>query len=87
MKPELLIAVQDRCKHNKPNYAYGVIKHFVLCSLVGGEFVPNIENHRHRLVFQRRELPDSLATAKNSREQISMCFRANEAEHWVTQFD
>ena len=42
VKPELLIAVQDRCKHNKPNYAYGVIKHFVLCSLVGGEFVPNI---------------------------------------------
>lgn len=86
VKPELLIAVQDRCKHNKPNYAYGVIKHFVLCSLVGGEFVLNIETTGIGW-FAEEELPDSLATAKNSREQISMCFRANEAEHWVTQFD
>ena len=86
VKPELLIAVQDRCKHNKPNYAYGVIKHFVLCSLVGGEFVPNIETTGIGW-FAEEELPDSLATAKNTREQISMCFRANEAEHWVTQFD
>lgn len=63
MKPELLIAVQDRCKHNKPNYAYGVIKHFVLCSLVGGEFVPNIETTGIGW-FAEEELPDSLATAK-----------------------
>lgn len=86
VKPELLIAVQDRCKHNKPNYAYGVIKHFVLCSLVVGEFVPNIETTGIGW-FAEEELPDSLATAKNTREQISMCFRAIEAEHWVTQFD
>ena len=38
-----LIAVQDRNKHNKPVYAYGVWKVFVLCERIGGEFVENIE--------------------------------------------
>ena len=41
--PERIIAVQDRAKHNLPVYAYGVCKIFVLCTAVGGHFVPNIE--------------------------------------------
>lgn len=32
-----IIAVQDRNKHNTPQYAYGVCKIFVLCSLIGGQ--------------------------------------------------
>ena len=81
-----LIAVQDRNKHNKPIYAYGVIKVFVLCSVVGGEFVPNIETTETKY-FGKDELPENLAGEKTSREQILMCFDANESEHWETKFD
>lgn len=40
---ERLIAVQDWRKHNVVNYAYGVCKTFLLCSVVGGSFTENIE--------------------------------------------
>ena len=43
VRPELVIAVQDREKHNLPVYAYKVCKIFVLCSACGGEFQENIE--------------------------------------------
>lgn len=81
-----LIAVQDRNKHNKPIYAYGVVKIFVLCSVVDGEFVPNIETTETKY-FGRDELPENLAGEKTSREQILMCFDANGSEHWKTKFD
>ena len=81
-----LIAVQDRNKHNKPIYAYGVVKVFVLCSVVGGEFIPNIETTETKY-FGRDELPENLAGEKTSRKQILMCFDANESEHWETKFD
>lgn len=35
---EKIIAVQDWRKHNVVNYAYGVVKIFVLCRYEGGEF-------------------------------------------------
>ena len=38
-----IISIQDRNKHNKPIYAYGVCKVFVLCNIIGGDFVKNIE--------------------------------------------
>lgn len=40
---DLVIAVQDREKHNLPVYAYKVCKIFVLCTEVGGSFEKNIE--------------------------------------------
>ena len=40
---ERLIAVQDWRKHNVVNYAYGVLKAFVLCRYEGGTFRKNIE--------------------------------------------
>ena len=43
VKSERLIAVQDWRKHNVTNYAYGVIKIFVQCKYVCGEFEKNIE--------------------------------------------
>ena len=39
VKAEKLIAVQDWRKHNVRNYAYGVIKIFVLCKYKDGEFL------------------------------------------------
>lgn len=47
--PKKVIAVQDRNKHNKPVFAYGICKIFVLCDVIGGEFVPNIETTEIRL--------------------------------------
>ena len=38
-----IIAIQDRNKHNKPLYPYGVCKIFVECEVIGGEFAKNIE--------------------------------------------
>lgn len=51
--PKKIIAVQDRNKHNKPIYAYGICKIFVLCDVVGGEFAPNIETTETRIFYFR----------------------------------
>ena len=69
-----IIAVQDRAKHNLPVYAYGVCKVFVLCSVLGGQFVENIETTEFQY-FGEFEIPE-LAEEKNNLEQIKMCFRA-----------
>lgn len=80
-----IIAVQDRAKHNLPVYAYGVCKVFVLCSVLGGKFVKNIETTEFQY-FSEFEIPE-LAEEKNNLEQIKMCFRAYRAENWETEFD
>lgn len=82
---DMVIAVQDREKHNLPVYAYKICKIFVLCSVIGGAFVPNIETTESGY-FMLDELP-TLAAEKNNEEQIRMCFEANRAEHWKTVFD
>ena len=80
-----IIAIQDRDKHNQPRYAYGVCKVFVLCELLGGRFEENIETIGFSY-FGLDELP-RLATEKNTKEQIEMCFTAFRAERWDTLFD
>ena len=40
---EKIIALQDWRKHNVVNYAYGVLKVFVLCRYEHGSFEENIE--------------------------------------------
>ena len=81
-----LIAVQDWRLHNVRNYAYGVIKIFVLCRKTGGAFAENIETTEIGY-FDRDKLPDNLATEKTTEEQIQMCFDAYYDENWKTQFD
>ena len=81
-----LIAVQDRNKHNKPVYAYGVWKVFVLCEQVGGEFVENIETTEIKY-FGLEELPENLAEEKCTKEQIEMCFQAKDDANWQVLFD
>ena len=82
---DLVIAVQDREKHNRPVYANKICKIFFLCSCLGGEFRPNSETTETGY-FGLEELPQ-LATAKVTKEQIEMCFEAKTAEHWKTVFD
>ncbi len=82
-----LIAVQDRNRHNTPRYAYGIVKVFIRCAVTGGRtFAPNAETTACRF-FGRDELPSPLAVEKNTREQILMCFDANESPDWVVPFD
>lgn len=80
-----LIAVQDRAKHNKPLYAYGICKIFVLCDLLGGEFVENSETTEARY-FPEDALPE-LAGEKNTAQQVKLCFEAYRDEHWKPMFD
>lgn len=82
---DMVIAVQDREKHNLPIYAYKICKMFVLCSVIGGEFEPNIETLESKY-FGMDELP-ALAEEKNNEEQIKMCFEAYHTKNWKTLFD
>ena len=81
-----IIAVQDRNKHNKPIYAYGVCKIFVLCDVISGKFEENIETTEIKY-FSFEDLPDNLAEEKANKEQIEMCFMAFKDENWQVQFD
>lgn len=81
-----IIAIQDRNKHNKPIYAYGICKVFVLCNLIGGEFIKNIETTEIKY-FSLDELPNNLAEEKTTKEQIEMCFEAYKSSDWQVLFD
>ena len=81
-----IIAIQDRNKHNKPVYAYGVCKVFVLCDVLGGKFTENIETTEMKY-FSLNDLPNKLAEEKSNKEQIEMCFKAYHDLNWETQFD
>ena len=80
-----IIAVQDREKHNLPVYAHKICKVFVLCTLLGGDFTPNLETTASGW-FPLNALPP-LAEEKNTREQVAMCFDAYHDPGWVTMFD
>lgn len=82
---DMVIAVQDREKHNLPVYAWKVCKIFVLCSVTRGAFQENIETVESRY-FGYEELP-LLAEEKNNREQIKMCFEAYHSPNWKTLID
>ena len=86
VKAVSIIAVQDRAKHNRPLYAYGICKVFVLCELLGGSFQKNIETTGFDY-FSENNLPE-LAAEKNSAEQIKMYFDAyRKGDQWKTLFD
>lgn len=82
---DTVIAVQDREKHNLPEYAWRICKIFVLCSVTGGSFTENIETTESRY-FSSDDLPP-LAEEKNNSEQIRMCFDAYRSKDWKTLFD
>lgn len=82
---DMVIAVQDREKHNLPVYAYKVCKIFVLCSVIGGEFEENSKTVQSDY-FGIDELPE-LSLEKNNEEQIKMCFDAYYSDNWKTYLD
>lgn len=82
---DLVIALQDRNRHNRPVSAYGICKVFVLCSLLGGSFRPNLETLDSGY-FPLDQLPP-LSEDKTTAEQIKLCFEAYHARQWKTQLD
>lgn len=82
---DLVIALQDRNRHNAPPSVYGICKVFVLCSLLGGSFRPNLETLDSGW-FPLNGLPE-LAVEKTTAEQIGMCFDAYHADRWTTLLD
>lgn len=80
-----LIAVQDCANHNGLSFPYGVIKFFVLCTRIDGQFESNIETTEIRY-FAEDQLP-RLSTTRNTVEQIAMCFTAHRDPDWTTLFE
>lgn len=80
-----IIAAQDRNQHNRPRYAYGIIKFFVECELLGGEFRANSETLASGY-FGLNELPP-LSEDKTTAEQIELCFAAHASATWEPAFD
>lgn len=66
-----VISIQDRNKHNKPIYAYGICKVFVLCDIIGGGFIDNIETTETKY-FSIEELPTNLAEEKTNNELLAL---------------
>lgn len=86
VKSKRIIAIQDWRKHNVVNYAYGIMKIFVLCQYESGEFKKNIETTEIGF-FDKNMLPLNLAVAKCTKEQILMCFEAYENPNMATVFE
>ncbi|MBQ7704432.1 MAG: NUDIX hydrolase [Selenomonadaceae bacterium] len=80
-----IVAVQDRAKRNFPEYIFGVVKIFYLCTARGGEFQKNIETLESKY-FAEDELPP-MANEKCTAEQVKLCFKAHRADFWEVQFD
>ena len=85
VSPDLVIAVQDREKHNFPVYAWKICKVFMLCTARGGAFAENAETTESGY-FPLDALPP-LSMEKNTPEQVAMCFEAHHTENWKTRFD
>lgn len=83
--PVRLVALQDRNRHNRPIYAQSIVKAFVLCKRLGGQFAPNSETIASGW-FTPDALPP-LAEEKTTREQIELCFAAEANPNWVVPFD
>ena len=77
--PVRVIALQEHNLHNEHPFAWGILKVFVICEPIAGEFEDNIETIE-RGFFSRESLPEPLLAAKTTREQVEMCFAAYDAD-------
>ena len=83
--PERLIAILDRNRHNSPKFAHGILKVFVLCTELGGNFQPNNETTESGY-FAMDALP-ALDDNRTTRAQVRMCFDAACDPNWKVIFD
>lgn len=86
-RPVKLIAVQDWRKHNPCDLPFGVVKIFIEIEETGKTDLDFVETTEARF-FSRDSLPENIASEKDTKEQIEMCFDAHEkAEKWKVKFD
>ena len=85
VRTERLIAVFDKTKRRQVRPLFSVYGFFVECTVLGGEFRPNIETRDARY-FGIDELPE-LSRGKTNEEQIAMCFEAHRSPDWQVYFD
>jgi ADP-ribose pyrophosphatase len=85
VEPIKIIAVQDRNHHNKPVIATNITKIFYLCKEISGNFTSNDETDACDY-FNLDNLP-KLSLGRNTKEQIAMCFDANNDPNWDTRFE
>lgn len=84
--PVRLLALFDMHQHPHPPLSQHYYKLFIECALIGGEASTSIETSGIGF-FGRDDLPE-LSLARNTLEQIHMCFDAHwQEEDWTTLFD
>ena len=86
VEPVRVIALFDHNRRNHTNYPSNICSAYVLCEYRSGAFQPNLETIASGF-FALDSIPEPLATAKTTREQIELCFRAAEDENWQVIFD
>ena len=80
-----IAAVLDHNRHNYPPTLYEICSVFMLCEPISGHFEPN--NETLNCGFFAPDALPPLVTGKTTEEQIAMCFRAWNDEHWQVVFD
>lgn len=85
VEPQFIVAIHEQHKRNYPVFAHRVLKIFVMCELLGGEFKPNSETLQSAY-FGIDEIPE-MDGEKNTAEQVKLCFEARRSPQWTTQFD
>ena len=86
VEPVRVIALFDHNRRNHTNYPSNICSAYVLCEYRSGSFQPNLETIASGF-FARDSIPEPLATAKTTREQIELCFQAAEDKNWQVVFD
>ena len=84
-RAERIIAVQDRDRRNRPPLAWKIVKIFVECTPLGGQFRENSETTDSGW-FSPGALPP-LDENRTTRGQIELCFEARGHALWQPQFD
>ena len=86
VEPIRVIALFDHNRRNRTNYPSNICSAYVLCEYRSGSFQSNLETIASGF-FARDSIPEPLATAKTTREQIELCFQAAEDKNWQVVFD
>lgn len=63
-----------------------LLKYLFSAHSIGGSFKENLET-TETAFFSKDEPPENLATEKVTKEQLFLCFEANDAKNWTTLFD
>lgn len=83
--PIRLLALFDMHHHDHPPLSQHYYKLFIECELIGGE--AQISHETSEVAFFTRDALPPLSLARNTREQLYMCFEARWQEDWTTLFD